>query len=66
MKFSDKLHVAVQRGRVVLTEGGGIIIPRQADMRTLFPCMQSAAWRTVYRSMLREGYVYRSKSKAFY
>ena len=66
MKFRDKLHIAIQKGYVVKTDSGGIQIPHTSDMRSVFPCMQSSAWRSVYRSMIREGYVYSAKRKEFY
>jgi hypothetical protein len=66
MKFREKLHIAVQKGYVITTKDGGVCISRKADMRDLFPNMRSATWRSVYRSMIREGYVYRARQSAFY
>lgn len=66
MKFREKLNIAVLKGGVKLTDNGGLFISPTADMRKVFPCMQSCAWRSVYRSMLREGYVYSRKNKVFY
>lgn len=57
MRFMDRLNISVRRG-ALKTVTGGIRIPKDVDMRVLFPNCRSCSYRTVKRSMQRAGFTY--------
>jgi hypothetical protein len=65
MRFIERLYIAVKRGDIA-THDGGIIIPRDKDMRSIFPNMNAATYTSVRRSMLRAGFYYCARLDAWF
>ena len=58
MRFIEKLNIAVQRGDIKVSGYGGIVIPRNTDMRLLLPNCKSSSYATIRRSMQRAGFIF--------
>ena len=57
MRFVEKLHVAVKRGNIKQVDGG-LLVPKDVDVRNLLPNCKSASYNALRRSLQRAGYVF--------